>query len=72
VDNIKVVWTKDKVRRASLVSYDRVSAEHRMERLRAEGATDITTVHVKPGEDYVPEQPRQGRVVQRKHTRQAV
>jgi hypothetical protein len=68
VINIKVLWTMGGRRHVSVVSYDQPSAEHRMDELRARGASDITTVVVKPGETAEIEQPRTGRVVQRKHT----
>jgi hypothetical protein len=68
VESTKVLWTAAGERHVSVVSYDRPSAENRMEELRAQGATDITTVTVKPGETVAVEQPRTGRVVQRKHT----
>lgn len=67
--NIKVLWTDANGKRhVSSVSYDKGSAEHRMERLRSEGATDVESVAVKPGETVEVQQPVKGRVVQRKYT----
>jgi hypothetical protein len=44
-------WTDaDGVPRASAVSYDQKSAEHRKGELEKAGATDIEIVPVKPGE----------------------
>lgn len=66
--NFKVLWTIDGRRHVSVVSYDKASAEHRVAELQAEGATDIETVATKPGEKVEVEQPRTGRIVQRRHT----
>jgi hypothetical protein len=68
MENLRVVWTEGGRRKVSAVAYDRGSAEHRMARLRAEGATDVEAVSVKPGETVEVEQPPRGRVVQRKYT----
>ncbi|MFE9525165.1 hypothetical protein [Streptomyces sp. NPDC006631] len=67
MESFKVVWTEAGVRRVSVVSYDKASAEHRIRTL-PEGTSDPEMVPVKPGETVVVEQPRRGRVVQRKHT----
>ncbi len=68
MQNIKILWTKGGRRNVSVVSYDRPSADDRVERLRAEKASDIETVVVKPGQVIEVEQPRTGRVVQRRYT----
>jgi hypothetical protein len=66
VENFKVLWTTAGVRHVSVVSYDAKSAKERVEEL-AKTATDVEMVPVKPGETVTVEQPRRGRVVQRKH-----
>lgn len=68
MESFKVLWTEAGVRHVSVVSYDRASAKHRMSTL-PESASDVEMVPVKPGETIDVEQPRRGRVVQRKHTR---
>jgi hypothetical protein len=46
-----LTWTDaDGVPRASAVSYDRASAEHREGELEKAGATDIEILPIKPGE----------------------
>jgi hypothetical protein len=67
--SIKILWTDTEgVRHVSVCGYDEPSAQHRIRDLRAGGATDIETVKTKPGETVEVEQPRTGRIVQRKHT----
>ncbi|MGC4925508.1 hypothetical protein [Streptomyces sp. DT117] len=46
-----LTWTDaNGARRASGVSYDKPSAEHRKAELEAGGATDVTIVPIRPGE----------------------
>ncbi|MDX3260768.1 hypothetical protein PV336_16225 [Streptomyces sp. MI02-2A] len=52
----------------SVCSYDAPSAQDKVNRLPA-GSTDIMIVTVKPGETVKVDQPRTGRVVQRRYTR---
>jgi hypothetical protein len=68
MENLKVLWTIDGRRHVSVVAYDSGSADDRMARLRSEGATDVVSVGVKPGETVEVAQPTARRVVQRKHT----
>ncbi|MEU1134964.1 hypothetical protein ABZ383_34765 [Streptomyces sp. NPDC005900] len=49
--NYVLTWTDiHGVKRGCAVSYDKASAEHREERLVAEGCTDVTVAQAKPGE----------------------
>ncbi|MEU8526471.1 hypothetical protein AB0C77_12865 [Streptomyces sp. NPDC048629] len=52
MDIYRVKWTRaDGVRRTSVVSFDRPSAEDRVERLAAQGdVTDVEIVTVKPSQ----------------------
>lgn len=54
--NYGITWTDPAgVRRASSVSYDKTSANHRKQRLEGDGATDVTVVEVKPGQRLQPQ-----------------
>jgi hypothetical protein len=49
--NYGIRWTDpDGTPRASAVSYDQSSADHRKTRLEADGATDVEIAETKPGE----------------------
>ena len=51
MQNFGLTWTEpDGTARASAVSYDRPSAEHRMTRLEGDGCTNVQIVETKPGE----------------------
>ncbi|WP_326790544.1 hypothetical protein [Streptomyces sp. NBC_00151] len=46
-----LTWTdRDGIPQASVVSYDRPSADHRKTRLEGEGCTNAQIVETKPGE----------------------
>ncbi|WP_406369738.1 hypothetical protein OG788_07945 [Streptomyces sp. NBC_00647] len=50
-----LTWTDpDGTAQASVVSYDRASADDRKARLEAGGATDVEIVEIKPGERLQP------------------
>ncbi|MFD1277485.1 hypothetical protein [Streptomyces kaempferi] len=50
-----LTWTDpDGTPRASGVSYDQASADHRRDELEASGATDVAIVPVTPGERLQP------------------
>lgn len=67
--NIKVLWTDTTgVRHVSVCGYDKASAQHRVDQLRADGATDVETVAVKPGQDVMVVQKPPVRIVRRKYT----
>jgi hypothetical protein len=68
MENRKVLWTQNGRRHVSVCSYDKASAQQRADELQGQ-ATDIVIVTVKPGETVEVDQPRTGRIVQRKHTR---
>lgn len=70
MENFKVLWTDtDGHAHVSVVSYDKPSAEHRANELRA-SMSDVSIVPVFPPDwKFEGEQPKpKGRVVQRKHT----
>ncbi len=53
--NYVLTWTDPEgVERGSAVGYDKASAEHRRDKLEAEGCTDIVISEAKPGELPVP------------------
>ncbi|MER6182976.1 hypothetical protein [Streptomyces sp. NPDC001652] len=51
MQSFALTWTgPDGVPRASAVSYDKTSADHRKSELEKSGATSIEIVEIKPGE----------------------
>jgi hypothetical protein len=49
--NYSLTWADpDGTPRAAAVSYDKASAEHRKQRLEADGCTEVEVVETKPGE----------------------
>lgn len=54
--NYGLTWTDpDGTPRASVVSYDKASAEQRKAELEADGCTDVEVVETKPGDRLTPQ-----------------